>query len=166
MKKIGNLKFTKKSIQKILADAIRYFDFVRRADELLHWLRERLALAEREDYGQDLEECEQLAQQFQQVVRELASAGERVAQVLAQREELLRGRHPNAGSIRAKGQAVQPLWREVNEAANERQVGTMGIWGFLKLCSSSGYDVYGASLVSFDASWSALSNGMKIMVIY
>jgi len=30
-----------------------------------------------------LEECELLAQQFHEVVRELASAGERVAQVLA-----------------------------------------------------------------------------------
>ena len=92
---------------------------------MLQWLRERLALAEREDYGQDLEECEQLAQQFQQVVRELAGTGERVAQVLAQKEELLRGRHPNTGSIRAKGQDVQQLWREVNEAANERQQALM-----------------------------------------
>ncbi|CAK5026981.1 unnamed protein product [Meloidogyne enterolobii] len=102
-------------------NAIRYFGFVRRADELLQWLRERLSLAEREDYGQDLEECELLAQQFHEVVRELASAGERVAQVLTLKEELLREKHPNAGSIRAKGQDVQQLWHEVNEAANERQ---------------------------------------------
>lgn len=63
-----------------------------------------------------------------QIVRELAGAGERVAAVQRQKEALLSTRHPNAGSIRAKGQDVQQLWREVNETANERQVGPVSRW--------------------------------------
>lgn len=34
---------------------------------MLVWLRQRMALAEREDYGTDLDECETLIEQFEQV---------------------------------------------------------------------------------------------------
>ncbi|KAI3422187.1 hypothetical protein GPALN_012720 [Globodera pallida] len=104
-----------------IGDSLRYFQFMHKADELIDWLQKRLALAEREDYGADLDECETLIEQFDQVVRELAGAGERVANIQRQKEELLRARHPNGGSIGAKGQDVQLLWREVNEMTNERQ---------------------------------------------
>ncbi|KAL3084189.1 hypothetical protein niasHT_039315 [Heterodera trifolii] len=104
-----------------IGDSLRYFQFMDKADQLINWLQKRMVLAEREDYGADLDECETLIEQFDQVVRELASAGERVANIQRQREELLRAKHPNGGSIGAKGHDVQLLWKEVNEMANERQ---------------------------------------------
>uniref|UniRef100_A0A915ENZ4 PH domain-containing protein n=1 Tax=Ditylenchus dipsaci TaxID=166011 RepID=A0A915ENZ4_9BILA len=101
-----------------LIDASRYYAFVRQVDDLIH-------LTENENYGSDLEDCIQLTEQFEQIMRELSSAGDRVAAVMKFQEELLRSNHPNAGSIRAKASDLSHLWREVNEAANDRQQALM-----------------------------------------
>lgn len=73
-----------------------------------------------------MEECQKLVAEFDQVVRELASAGERIAAVKRFEEELLRSGHPFAASIKAKGTDLQQLWSKVNEAANERQQALQG----------------------------------------
>ncbi|KJH48207.1 spectrin repeat-containing domain protein [Dictyocaulus viviparus] len=104
-----------------LVDAARYHRFVRQVDDLSDWLRDKEHLASSEDYGRDLEDCVQLTEKFETVVRELAAAGERVAAVQRAQEELLRSGHPYAASIRAKGTDLQSLWTSVNEAATERQ---------------------------------------------
>lgn len=64
--------------------------------------------------------------QFDAFLRELATAGERVAAVHRQQEELLRMEHPNSASIKAKGADLQKLWADVNEAATERQQALLG----------------------------------------
>lgn len=64
-----------------MVDASRYYSFVRQADDLMSWLKEKRQLAEREDYGSDLEDCTLLIEQFEQILRELSVAGERVAAV-------------------------------------------------------------------------------------
>uniref|UniRef100_A0AC34R0H6 PH domain-containing protein n=1 Tax=Panagrolaimus sp. JU765 TaxID=591449 RepID=A0AC34R0H6_9BILA len=157
-----------------LGDASRYYSFVRQVDDLTVWLREKQRLAMRDDYGRDLEECQALIEQFDQVHRELSSAGERVhaigkiqeellrsknpfastmrddygrdleeCQALIEQfdqvhrelssagervhaigkiqEELLRSKNPFASSIRALGGELQELWRQVNQSANEQQ---------------------------------------------
>jgi len=92
-----------------LVDASRYHNFVHQADDLIGWLRTSKQLAEKEDYGADLDDCCQLIEQFQQVVKELSATGERVSAMTRLQEELLRECHPNAGSIRAKGSDLQHL---------------------------------------------------------
>ncbi|KAK6022938.1 spectrin repeat-containing domain protein, partial [Ostertagia ostertagi] len=109
-----------------LVDAGRYHRFVRQVDDLSDWLHEKEHLASSEDYGRDLEDCVQLTEKFETVVRELAAAGERVAGVQRTQEELLRSGHPYAASIRAKGTDLQSLWTSVNEAATERQQALAG----------------------------------------
>ncbi|XGW05367.1 hypothetical protein V3C99_016045 [Haemonchus contortus] len=109
-----------------LVDAGRYHRFVRQVDDLSDWLHEKEHLASSEDYGRDLEDCVQLTEKFETVVRELAAAGERVAAVQRSQEELLRSGHPYAASIRAKGTDLQSLWTSVNEAATERQQALAG----------------------------------------
>lgn len=56
----------------------------------VHWKIHHFQLASSEDYGRDLEDCVQLTEKFETVVRELAAAGERVAVVQRAQEELLR----------------------------------------------------------------------------
>ncbi|VDO69394.1 unnamed protein product [Heligmosomoides polygyrus] len=109
-----------------LVDAGRYHRFVRQVDDLSDWLHDKEHLASSEDYGRDLEDCVQLTEKFETVVRELAAAGERVAVVQRAQEELLRSGHPYAASIRAKGTDLQSLWTKVNEAATERQQALAG----------------------------------------
>ncbi|VDL75035.1 unnamed protein product [Nippostrongylus brasiliensis] len=109
-----------------LVDAGRYHKFVRQVDDLSDWLHDKEHLASSEDYGRDLEDCVQLTEKFETVVRELAAAGERVASVQRAQEELLRSGHPYAASIRAKGTDLQSLWTSVNEAATERQQALAG----------------------------------------
>ncbi|WKY08955.1 hypothetical protein Q1695_001825 [Nippostrongylus brasiliensis] len=109
-----------------LVDAGRYHKFVRQVDDLSDWLHDKEHLASSEDYGRDLEDCVQLTEKFETVVRELAAAGERVASVHRAQEELLRSGHPYAASIRAKGTDLQSLWTSVNEAATERQQALAG----------------------------------------
>ncbi|CAI2353897.1 unnamed protein product [Caenorhabditis sp. 36 PRJEB53466] len=104
-----------------LVDASKYHKFVRLADDLSDWLREKERSAAAEDYGQDLEDCQQIIEQFESTVRELAAAGERVAAVQRNQEDLLRSGHPYGASITAKGADVQRLWTHVNEVANERK---------------------------------------------
>ncbi|KAL6743755.1 hypothetical protein Aduo_016762 [Ancylostoma duodenale] len=109
-----------------LVDAGKYHRFVRQVDDLSDWLHEKAHLASSEDYGRDLEDCVQLTEKFETVVRELAAAGERVANVQRSQEELLRSGHPYAASIRAKGTDLNSLWTSVNEAATERQQALAG----------------------------------------
>jgi len=47
----------------------------------MSWLRNKKQLADREDYGGDLEDCIALIENFNQVIRELAGAGERVSSI-------------------------------------------------------------------------------------
>uniref|UniRef100_A0A158QA40 Spectrin beta chain n=1 Tax=Enterobius vermicularis TaxID=51028 RepID=A0A158QA40_ENTVE len=104
-----------------LTDAIKYHAFVQQIENLDKWLQEKLEITKLDNYGRDLEECQKLMAEFEQVVRELTSAGERVATVQRTQEELLRNGHPFSASIKAKGSDLQQLWSVVNEAATERQ---------------------------------------------
>lgn len=90
-------------------------------DDLIGWLKEKETAANSEDYGKDLEHCQLLTVEFEQLVRELSSAGERVATVHRFQEDLLRLNHPNQVSIKAKGADLSQLWQDVNEATTERQ---------------------------------------------
>uniref|UniRef100_A0A7E4UVW3 Spectrin beta chain n=1 Tax=Panagrellus redivivus TaxID=6233 RepID=A0A7E4UVW3_PANRE len=103
-----------------LADASRYYSFCRQVDDLLAWLKEKHRIALRDDYGRDLEDCKMLIEEFKQVHRELASAGERVHAIGKTQEELLRNQNPFGSSIRAAGTELSQLWRDVNEAANDQ----------------------------------------------
>ncbi|EJD74610.1 beta chain spectrin [Loa loa] len=109
-----------------LVDSARYHAFVRQVDGLDRWLSEKLEITKQENYGRDLAECQKLVTEFDQVVRELTSAGERIAVVKRTQEELLRSGHPFSVSIKAKGTDLQHLWSRVNEAANERQQALQG----------------------------------------
>ncbi|VDM96556.1 unnamed protein product [Thelazia callipaeda] len=109
-----------------LIDSARYHSFVRQVDSLDQWLSEKLEVTKHENYGRDLADCQKLVAEFDQVVRELASAGERIAAVRKTQEELLRSCHPFGASIKAKGTDLQHLWSRVNEAANERQQALQG----------------------------------------
>ncbi|VIO98093.1 probable spectrin beta chain, putative [Brugia malayi] len=109
-----------------LVDSARYHAFVRQVDGLDRWLSEKLEITKQENYGRDLAECQKLVTEFDQVVRELASAGERIAAVRRTQEELLRSGHPFGVSIKAKGTDLQHLWSRVNEVANERQQALQG----------------------------------------
>jgi spectrin beta len=70
-------------------NVIQYFNFVRHVDDLISWMIEKKQLADREDYGTDLEDCVELIEQFEQVIRELAGSGERVSSVLKLQVALL-----------------------------------------------------------------------------
>ncbi|CAB3398580.1 unnamed protein product [Caenorhabditis bovis] len=104
-----------------LADASKYHRFVRQADDLVDWLHEKERVASAEEYGRDLEDCQNIIEQFETTVRELAAAGERVAAVQRAQEDLLRSGHPYGASITAKATDVQRLWTHVNEVTNERK---------------------------------------------
>jgi spectrin beta len=107
--------------KKRLHDASEYYQFVRKVDDISEWLREKQRLAMRDDYGRDLEDCQALIEQFEQVYRELSSAGEKVHTIGKKQEELLHNNNPFSSSIRAHGSELQQLWREVNEAANDQK---------------------------------------------
>ncbi|VDK88570.1 unnamed protein product, partial [Litomosoides sigmodontis] len=109
-----------------LIDSARYHAFVRQIDGLDQWLSEKLEITKQENYGRDLAECQKLVTEFDQVVRELTSAGERIAAVKRTQEELLRSGHPFGVSIKAKGADLQHLWSRVNEVASERQQALQG----------------------------------------
>ncbi|MFH4980275.1 hypothetical protein AB6A40_006984 [Gnathostoma spinigerum] len=115
---------SKRRIQ--LVDDIRYHSFVRQVDDLSQWLEEKAEIAKQDNYGRDLEDCQCLVGEFDQVMKQLTSAGERVAAVQRCQEELLRNGHPYSASIRAKGTDLQQLWVSVNETANERQQALQG----------------------------------------
>uniref|UniRef100_A0A5S6R1A2 Spectrin beta chain n=1 Tax=Trichuris muris TaxID=70415 RepID=A0A5S6R1A2_TRIMR len=109
-----------------LTDARRYYQYLRQADNLIAWLREKEAAAMSEDYGRDLEHCQVLITNFEQFLRELSAAGERVASVQRVQDDLLRSNHPFSASIKAKGADLQKLWCDVNEAATDRQQALLG----------------------------------------
>ncbi|CDW52048.1 protein sma d; protein sma c; protein sma b [Trichuris trichiura] len=109
-----------------LTDARRYYQYIRQADNLTSWLREKEAAAMSEDYGRDLEHCQVLITNFEQFLRELSAAGERVASVQRVQDDLLRSNHPFSASIKAKGADLQKLWCDVNEAATDRQQALLG----------------------------------------
>lgn len=109
-----------------LQDAAKYYAFVRQSDDLSGWLKEKEVIAASEDYGRDLDECQQLISEFEQCLRELASAGERVHGVQNAADEMTRHGHPYSASIKAKSADLAQQWVEVNEAANDRLAALQG----------------------------------------
>lgn len=109
-----------------IVDAERYYLYVRNSEEMSAWLKEKQSVAQSEDYGKDLEHCQELIQKFEVFQRELVSAGERVANVQRQQEDLLRANHPYSASIRVRNTELQQLWAEVNDAAVERNQALLG----------------------------------------
>uniref|UniRef100_A0A183IDZ9 Calponin-homology (CH) domain-containing protein n=1 Tax=Soboliphyme baturini TaxID=241478 RepID=A0A183IDZ9_9BILA len=109
-----------------LTDAQRYYKYLRESDSLISWLHEKETAAMSEDYGRDLDHCQQIIVRFDQFIRELTSAGEKVAAVQKMQDEFVRTNHPFAASIKAKNADLQKLWCDVNEAANERHQALLG----------------------------------------
>lgn len=114
------------SRRKHLLDTGKYLAFLRQTEDLSAWLHEKNEGAESEDYGRDLDDCLSLIASFDLFLRELAGAGERVASINRTAEELQRTNHPFSASIKAKTHDLAALWKEVNEAATERQSALKG----------------------------------------
>uniref|UniRef100_A0A0K0EWJ5 Karst (inferred by orthology to a D. melanogaster protein) n=1 Tax=Strongyloides venezuelensis TaxID=75913 RepID=A0A0K0EWJ5_STRVS len=117
----SDIKVSCKERRQQLINAYNYYNFVNNVDNLSLWLSERERMAASEDYGNDLEECQELIEKFEQVIKELSSSGEKVSSLQRTHDELLRSSHPFAPSIKAKGTELTYLWSHVNDLANERQ---------------------------------------------
>lgn len=82
--------------QHRLQESNRFFHFLREADEIEDWIKEKGTIATSEDYGRDLEHVEMLMKKFEDFTRDLMSSGERVASLTAEAQGMLNENHSDS----------------------------------------------------------------------
>ncbi|CAD5225498.1 unnamed protein product [Bursaphelenchus okinawaensis] len=106
-----------------LMDASAFYKFMRQVNELTALLLEKEHQAMSNQHGQNLDEGKELIDEFQLILRELSTYGEKLHNIRSyvKQEQLLRPGHPYETSIHTTMQDLQDLWSRVNTLANERE---------------------------------------------
>ena len=82
--------------QHRLQESSDLFHFLREADEIEDWIKEKGAIATSDDYGRDLEHVEMLLKKFEDFTRDLMSSGERIASLTAEARGMLNEEHSDS----------------------------------------------------------------------
>ena len=82
--------------QRRLQESNRLFHFLREADEIEDWIKEKGTIATSDDHGRDLEHVEMLMKKFEDFTRDLMSSGERIASLTAEGQEMLNENHTDS----------------------------------------------------------------------
>ncbi|KAL2098982.1 hypothetical protein ACEWY4_005462 [Coilia grayii] len=98
-----------------LQDQLHLYVFEREARELQEWLHTQIALAQSQDYGQDLEDVEVLQKKFEAFSAEVGSLGQHKQ---ASVQHLAQQVSSSGAGLRKEN--LQQLWEELNQALESR----------------------------------------------
>ncbi|CAH1792768.1 unnamed protein product [Owenia fusiformis] len=102
------------------------FDYMREADDVAQWIREREAVAASEDYGKDLEHVEVLIQKFDDFIRDLNANEDRITNINNMAHSLTTERHSESRSIQRRCDEINKMWVELKELSLSRQEALAG----------------------------------------
>ncbi|XP_076156260.1 spectrin beta chain, non-erythrocytic 5 [Alosa pseudoharengus] len=98
-----------------LQDQLHLYVFEREAQELQAWFHTRIAQAQLQDFGQDLEDVEVLQKKFEDFSGEVASLGQHK---LGSVQQL--GQKVSSSGAQLREKTLQQLWDELNQAVKTR----------------------------------------------
>jgi spectrin alpha len=114
-----NAMFNEKA--RLLRLTLAYVDFLRRADEILFWCREKITVVSSDEFGQDLEHVESLLKAFEDFMKDLDYQENRATLVYSKGDELLSEDYPEEQSIIRKKQDVREAIDKLKLLAHQRQ---------------------------------------------
>lgn len=104
-----------------LAESLKFYRYLREADEVAEWMGDQTALAASEDYGRDVEHVELLSQAFDSFLSSLAASEGRVTSCLSMGRALIAEGNLERERIQVKLDDTQQLWEDLRELAHARQ---------------------------------------------
>lgn len=100
---------------------LKFVNFVRQANELLFWVREKEAFVTSEEYGQDIEHVESLQNKFDEFLKDLEYQGSRAEDVYNKADELLKEEFPEGSLVIDKTKEVRDALDRLRDLAKLRQ---------------------------------------------
>ncbi|TGZ69187.1 hypothetical protein CRM22_003879 [Opisthorchis felineus] len=106
---------------RLLNLTLKFVQFLRQADELLFWIREKETFVTSEDYGNDLEHVEALQLKFEEFLKDLEYQEQRAQDIYTKEEELLKEDFPEDALVIGKSREVREALRRLNDLADHRR---------------------------------------------
>ncbi|UYV61076.1 SPTBN5 [Cordylochernes scorpioides] len=103
-----------------LSKSRRLFTFLRDADEVAAWFRDRLPIANSDDFGKDVEHVEILIQRFEDFMSTLSAGEVRLEAVQSAARSLAQESHPEARLALNRAAEAARLRAELKDAATAR----------------------------------------------
>nr|CAD2153511.1 unnamed protein product [Meloidogyne enterolobii] len=99
---------------------------MRRCDEMLYWIKEKIAFVSSDDMGSDLEHVEVMQRKFDEFLKELDSHQSRVLDINQEANALIDEGHPEQQQINAKRDEVNEAWHKLGTLTATRREALFG----------------------------------------
>lgn len=106
---------------RLLNLTLKFVQFIRLADEIVFWVREKETYVASDEYGNDLEHVEVLQKKFEEFIKDLEYQDSRAQDVHAKKEELLSEGFPEETLVTEKSREVSEALKRLKEAAEQRR---------------------------------------------
>lgn len=104
-----------------LSEALQYFGFVRECVEVQDWMRDQIAKADSEEYGNDVEHVELLIQSFDTFHSSLMNSEPRVVSCIQNGNLLIDGKSSHSAEVQQRVSDITNCWEDLLELANARK---------------------------------------------
>ncbi|OQR70090.1 spectrin beta chain, partial [Tropilaelaps mercedesae] len=115
-----------KAKQTKLGASFEYFVFLRQVDDTIEWMNQQMLIASSDDYGNDAERVDMLAEKFDAFMKGLGSTEERVLRIVETAHKLKNQNHKDSAAIEKNSDRVSKLYRELKECADQRKDALVG----------------------------------------
>ncbi|TPP57241.1 Spectrin alpha chain non-erythrocytic [Fasciola gigantica] len=105
---------------RLLNLTLKFGQFLRLADDLLFWIREKETYVTSEEYGSDLEHVEALQKKFDEFLKDLEFQETRAQEVYDKEDELLKEGFPEDRLVSEKSREVREALERLKEQAEHR----------------------------------------------
>lgn len=109
-----------------LGASYKYFVFLRQVDDTIEWMNQQMLIASSDDYGNDAERVDMLAEKFDAFMKGLGSTEERVLRIVETAHKLKNQSHKDSQAIERNSDRVSKLYRELKECADQRKDALIG----------------------------------------
>ena len=96
-----------------LQQALILLQYLRQADEVIFWIKDKEVFLSNSDFGHDLEHVEVLQRKFEEFQKDLHSQEYRVVDVCKEADELMAQNHPDCDQILEKKQEMIREWENI-----------------------------------------------------
>uniref|UniRef100_A0A1I8B6Y0 Spectrin alpha chain n=1 Tax=Meloidogyne hapla TaxID=6305 RepID=A0A1I8B6Y0_MELHA len=109
-----------------LQQALKLLQFMRKCDEMLYWIKDKIAFVSSDDMGSDLEHVEVMQRKFDEFLKELDSHQSRVLDINHEANALIDEGHPEQQQIHSKREDVNEAWHKLGTLTATRREALFG----------------------------------------
>ncbi|KAL3092945.1 hypothetical protein niasHS_004972 [Heterodera schachtii] len=103
-----------------LQQTLKLLQFVRKCDEMLYWIKDKIQFVSTDDLGADLEHVEVMQRKFDEFLKELKSHESRVLDINHEANALIDEGHPEQQQIHGKRDEVNEAWHKLGTLTSTR----------------------------------------------